>query len=103
MTRILELNIAGAIVSELGEETAECFAVLGQGSALEYWANQVGRLQRRHGKHNVAVDFHLCGLARALSVADIAAKKLPFDKRADLLSFIVERGMNMQSLQEGGV
>lgn len=95
MTSILEINIADCCLAEISPNTQEVMGMLAQGSARQYFASQIGRLQRRYGKHNYAVDAHMIGLAKAVVVADIAAQKLPIDKRADLLSFIMERGMNM--------
>jgi len=92
----LELNIGLAACGPAGE-AREAFDMLGQGHADLYFARQYARLSRSW-KDKAAAEHHICALAdvAAFVFAFIRSDtRLDDDKRAGLISFIFERGMNM--------
>jgi urease accessory protein UreF len=91
----LEMNIGHSALAYVDLDTADALAALSQGDAHCYFGSVYARLTRKWGS-GFAAEAHVYQLAWVLSFVDVAARKLPFDKRADLLNFIIERGVNME-------
>lgn len=92
----LEQNVGLAACGPLGA-ARPLFDTLAQGRAEDYWARQYARLSRAWGSP-LEAERHVYALARVAGlVAPAIARdpRLTDDRRADLLSFIIERGMNM--------
>lgn len=98
MNSPLETNIGHAATGG-ANQALPYLEVLGQGCAIRYLTQQFARL-RRQWKNDLAAEAHIHSL---VNVADIVALgavsdgRLNTDKVADLISFVFERGMNMDA------
>ncbi|MCZ8104021.1 MAG: hypothetical protein O9972_39770 [Burkholderiales bacterium] len=93
----MEMNVGLAACGPAGSARA-LFDLLGQGRADLYFARQYARLRRSIGSDREAERriYDLAAVSAVVAVAADTDGRLDAEKAADMVSFVFERGMNME-------